>query len=298
MSKYLPLLFLGLGRLALAQTDPVRLVQPVSSRAIAPGCFEVRIQSQVMSPLTAVPQVPVVYSYLRLVAPLRVRGLMEDNLLDSFYAVDLNGNRILDQVSVDQRDGGVRLDMMKVETVGARETGPQAPYREDGRPKRYFLDPDCPEFMVLFYDPPRFGLELQHHGYRPTVDDMPNPSLQVMICEPCVGPSGPRDLCGEPDFKVSFSGPAPEQHLMFNWEPEFFQAKEQMPQWLRVSWFSVPLKAEVGTQETVFQVDCSSDSNPVYLLAQVNYAQQPGVRLRTPAVWQQLWNGSNHPAGR
>jgi hypothetical protein len=294
MARTLPLLLLALATMGPAQSQPVSLVQPLSTRALSPGVLEVRLQSTVSQSLKAVPVVPIVYSYLRFVAPLRVHGLMEDNLLSSFYAVDLNGNRRFDQVSVDQREGSLRLDMMKVETVGAQETGPQSPYRQDGSPKRYFLDPDCPSFTVMFYDPPRMGLELQHHGYRPTVEDIPNPSLQVMVCEPCVGPSGPRDLCGEPNFQLSFAGPAPEKHLMFNWEPELFESMGQPPQWLRVSWFCVPLPPDPGSQETVFQVDCTGNSNPVWVLAQVNYAQESGVLLRTPAVWQQIWKGSNH----
>ena len=292
--RLLPLLLWSLCPLAQAQDDPVRVLTPFQARQVTPGSFDVRITSQVMHPLPAVATVPVVHSYLRFVAPLLGGSLLEDSLLDSLYAVDINGNRRLDQVFVREKEGVLRLDMMPVEPIGADELGPQTPYRDNGQPKRYFLDPDSPAFMVLFYKPPLIGLDLQHHGYRPEVEEVPNPSLQVMILEPCVGPSGPQDLCGEPNFKLTFDGPEPPKNLMFSWEPSIFQAQGATPQWLRVLWFSVPLSTQAGPQETHFQLDCSQDSNPVAILAQVNYATQAGVRLRTRPVIQSVWPGFAH----
>ena len=296
--KWIPLLLWSLCPLAGAQEEPVRLLTPFQAKQSAPGSFDVSITAEVLHPLPALATVPLVHSYLRFVAPLRTTSLLEDSLLDSLYAVDINGNRILDEVSVSQREGGLRLDMMPVETVGPNELGPQSPYRADGSPKRYFLDPDCPSFMVMFYDPPVMGLELQHHGYQPEVEEVPNPSLQVMVLEPCVGPSGPRDECGEPNFQLSFDGPAPDKNLMFAWEPSVFQAQRAMPQWLRVQWFSLPLSTQPGPQVMHFRLDCTQDSNPVAILAQINYATQKGVRLRTKPMVQAIWPGSDTPSSK
>lgn len=271
--------------------EPVLLEGPIRSKASGASAFDLEISTRVTQALPAALTVPLPVSYLRMVAPLPYPQIQEDNILDSGYEVDLNGNRVLDQVIVDPRDGKLRLDMMPVETLGADQWGEQRPYREDGSPKRYFLDSDCPEFMVLFYQPPLFGLELQHRGFRPEVVEMPNPFLQVMVYEPCVGPDGPNDLPGEPNFQVSFAGTAPDQKLMFAWQPEFFQERGQAPQWLRVRWFCLPLKNQPGQQVSRFHLECNNNSNPVGVCAQVNYSLQSGVRQRGKPVIQTVYPG-------
>lgn len=283
-----------LSRLAGALPAPVSL-KPLQVKESAPASYDVQITAQVQQTLSGPSTVPVVSSYLRFVAPLRVRGLLEDNLLDSLYAVDLNGNRRMDQVNLGTRDDGtVRLDLMPVEALGEDELGPQQPYRQDGSLKRYFLDPDSPSFMLLFFRPPMLGLELQHRGYRPTVEELPNPNLQVMVFEPCVGPSGPRDLCGEPNFQLSFPGPEPESHLMFCWEPDLFKSQNRMPQWLRLKWFTFPIPNQAGEHNFSFHLDCTGNSNPVGVLAQINYALEPGIRIRSTPCIQKVWPGFGH----
>ena len=105
-----------------AQAEPVVIDGAPRSRLTAPGAYDLEISTRVLSPLT-VATVPLPVSYLRFVAPLRATGLLEDNLLDSTYQVDINGNRILDEVSVRVRDGGLRLDMMPGETLGDSQWG-------------------------------------------------------------------------------------------------------------------------------------------------------------------------------
>ncbi|MBN9414891.1 MAG: hypothetical protein J0I12_05595 [Candidatus Eremiobacteraeota bacterium] len=277
---------------AVAGADEAVLIDgPIRSKASGASAFDLEISTRLTRPLPAALTVPVPVSYLRMVAPLREPQISEDNILDSGYEVDLNGNRILDEVTIDPRNGRLRLDMMPVETLGADQWGDQRPYREDGSPKRYFLDPDCPEFMVLFYQPPLFGLELQHRGYRPEVVEMPNPHLMVQVYEPCAGPDGPNDLPGEPNFQVSFAGAAPQLNLMFAWQPEFFVERGQAPQWLRVRWFCLPLNNQAGEQVSRFHLECNNDSNPVGVCAQVNYATEAGVRHRGKPVIQTIYSG-------
>lgn len=264
---------------------------PIRSQAKGAGSYDLEITTRISQPLAALATVPMPVSYLRLVAPLRIPQLSEDSILESGYEVDLNGNRVLDEVTIRQRDGELRLDMMPVETLAAEQWGEQRPYREDGSPKRYFLDPDCPEFLVLFYQPPLFGLELQHRGNRPEIVEMPSPCLQVMVYEPCVGPDGPNDLPGEPNFQLTFPGTPPQLNLMFAWQPEFFQERAQAPQWLRVQWFCQALSGLPGQQTSRFHLNCNNDSNPVGVFAQVNYAPASGVRHQSKPVIQTIYPG-------
>ena len=280
--------------------DP-SLVTPMATREVSPGVYEVKVTSVVRKSLAPVAQVPIVSSFLRFVAALPVPGqLLESNLFDSGYLTNLNGNRDLDLVSVDQRNGKTRIDMMPVLPLGEDECGPQRPYRPDGRPKRYMLSDYTPEFMLLFYQPPMMGLELQYRGHRPAVENFPNPCLQIMVFEPCVGPGDAYDQPGEPDFKVTYNTPAgqspPEKHLMFSWEPALFQRFGEPPQWLRVQWVAIPLSPQPGQQDTVFQVDCSRDGNPVGVLAQLNSSVEQGVRLRTAPLVTRIWPGGHGPA--
>lgn len=281
--------------LASAQ-EAVVLDGPIRSKATGNGAYDLEISTRVMQPLPALATVPMPVSYLRMVAPLQLPQLSEDDILGSGYEVDLNGNRVLDEVSIRQRDGKLRLDMMPVETLGAQQWGDQSPYREDGTPKRYFLDSDCPEFMVLFYQPPLFGLDLQHRGNRPEIVEMPSPCLQVMVYEACVGPDGPNDLPREPNFQLRFPGTPPPLNLMFAWQPEFFQERGQMPQWLRVQWFCLALSNVPGPQISRFQLDCNNDSNPVGVFAQVNYAPASGVRHQSKPVIQTIYPGWKTPS--
>jgi len=137
MKKFIALA-LSLTGLATALPAPVSL-DPLQVKESSPGSFDLQITARVQQALSGPATVPVISSYLRFVAPLRVRGLLEDNLLESLYAVDLNGNRRLDQVSLRGSEGQLRLDMMPVEALGEDELGPQQPYRQDGSLKRYFL---------------------------------------------------------------------------------------------------------------------------------------------------------------
>lgn len=269
------LLLLALSAMASAQ-EPVTIVGPIMSRELKPGSYEVKVSVQVNQPLS-VPQVPVIASYLRFVAPMPVPGwLEEDNLLGSLYQVDLNGDGELTAVEARVNDGTLRIDHFPVETMGADELGPQTPLKEDGSPRMFTLGPDAPDFMVMFCQPPWMGLELQHRGYDPEVQSYPNPCLQILVFETCAGPENPRDLPGEPTFTVGWRLPEEtDRRLMFNWEPNI------EPQWIRSEWKVFPIANKAGIQDFVFQVDTVG---PVGVMAQVNYALEPGMRRRTPPV--------------
>ncbi len=283
------ILFLALSGWALAQ-DPATIVGPILSRQVSPGVFEVKITVVVKQAVT-VPQVPIIASYLRFVAPMPVPGwLQEDNLLGSLYQVDLSDNGALTGVECRETGGVLRLDHFPVVPMGADELGPQTPYNPDGSLRRYTLGPDSPDFMVLFCQPPWIGLDLQHRGYDPEVEQYPNPCLQIYVYEPCVGPSGPRDLPGEPNFTVGWKLPdQTDRRLMFNWEPNV------SPQWIRTEWKVFPINNAVGTQDFVFEVNVNNDTNPVGVMAQINYSLEPGVRRRGAPVLGRLWQGGAPP---
>lgn len=273
------LLCITLATLAGAQ-EPATIVGPIQSRQVAPGSYEVKVTVQVAQPVTLA-TVPVIASYLRFVAPMQVPGwLQEDSLLGSLYEVDLNGDGMLSAVDCRERDGKLRIDHFPVETMGSDELGPQAPFQPDGSLRRFTLSPDAPDFMVMFCQPPWIGLDLQHRGYDPEVQNYPNPCLQIYVFEPCVGPQSPLDLPGEPNFTVSWKLPEEtDRRLMFNWEPNV------SPGWIRTEWKVFPVANRPGTQEFTFQVDTAS---PVGVMAQINYALEPNVRRRGAPVVGQL----------
>ncbi len=274
-----------LAGLAQAQTPPQ--VSSITTREVGPGLFEVRVATTVTG--LSVPKVPLAWSYLRFEAPLKLKGLLEDSLLGSLYEVDLNGDRHLGEVRVDLKtDGQLKIDYSPVQALAPDASSPQQPYREDGSPKIFTLDPYAPDFMVDYYNPPMMALELQFRDHEPQVQDFPNPCLQIMVSEPCVGPSNPRDLPGEPNFSLSFDSPEPpDQQLMFSWNPQVSN------QWQRVVWVAIPLKS--GPQETVFRLNCKDDTNPVAVSALINYALEPGKRWRTAPVTRPVWPGAGRP---
>ncbi len=257
---------------------------PVSTRQVSPDTLEVRLQVATLRQLALAPEVPIPTSWLHFVGPVELGSLLESSLLGSLYAVDLNGNGRLDQLTVRPREGRLRIDQSPVEPLGASLDGPQQPFRSDGQPRRSMLDPDAPEFTVLFYqdDPPYMGLDLQWRGHRPSVGSFPNPCLQLVVFEPCGQMSGPATLPDDPTFQLKFPGD-PEQYQTYSWEPWVFQRLARPAQWLRSRWACLPLPATPGQEEIVFQVLTSGETDLVGLLAQVNYTTRPGERLRGQA---------------
>lgn len=264
-----------------SQESPPFVLGAVTKKWLSPDTLEVRLTATTVRALPLAPEVPIPTSRLRFVGPVRMGALQEDSLLGSLYQVDLNGNGILDQLPVHLRGDGVSIDQLVVKPLGTSLDGPQEPFREDGEPRRYLLDPDRPEFMVLFYqaDPPVMGLDLQWHGFRPSVESFPSPCLQLAVFEPCGQMSGPGDLPDDPTFDLKFDGD-PEQRETYFWEPWIFERLGRPAQWVRSRWVCIPLPATPGQEEIVFQMTTSGETDLVGLFAQVDYALQPGQRLR------------------
>jgi len=151
---------------ALSQEGPPTTLGPLTTRQVAPDTLEVHLQATTLRALGGIPEVPIPTSRLRFVGPVKLGALLETCLLGSLYVVDLNGNGRLDQLPVHHRDQALRIDKMAVDPLGDSLDGPQRPFRGDGELRRSMLDPDAPEFTVLFYqpDPPTMGLDLQWRG--------------------------------------------------------------------------------------------------------------------------------------
>ncbi len=269
---------------ALSQEGPPTTLGPLKTRQVAPDTLEVSLRATTLRALDGVPEVPVPTSRLRFVGPVQLGALLETCLLGSLYVVDLNGNGRLDQLPVHRKGEILRIDQMVVEPLGDSLDGPQHPYRADGQMRRSMLDPRAPEFSVLFHqaDPPVMGLDLQWRGYRPSVERCPNPSLQILVFEPCEDIMGPEDLPDDPTFRLEVDG-NPSQHVTFTWEPWIFKKTGKSPQWLRSRQVFLPLPTRPDTAELTFRVVSSSQTRQVGLVAQVNYALNPGERLRGPA---------------
>jgi len=281
---------------ALSQEGPPTTLGPLTTRQVAPDTLEVHLQATTLRALGGIPEVPIPTSRLRFVGPVKLGALLETCLLGSLYVVDLNGNGRLDQLPVHHRDQALRIDQMAVDPLGDSLDGPQRPFRGDGELRRSMLDPDAPEFTVLFYqpDPPTMGLDLQWRGYRPSAERCPNPSLHLIVFEPCGDVMGPDDLPDDPSFRLELDG-SPAQHVTFTWEPWIFERIGKSPQWLRSRQVFLPLPASPGAAEFSFRVVTSSQTRQVGMVAQVNYARQPGERLRGPAQVVLLRDAPSQP---
>ena len=203
---------------------------------------------------------------------------------------DMNGDGHLNQVLVGPWEKGLRIDGVKIETMGKGESR-QEPYRENGKMKRYILDPDGPEFSVLYFLDPMIGMLIGHRTERPEVLELANPNLQLVVFEHSTPVKGPTFLPEEPHFKMTVDGKEPEEkHLLFAWEPGLFQKLKLSPRWLRAWWVTIPLETKPGTSEHTLQVEAGLASPNLGLFAQINYSTEEGVQMRTDRSVGLLWS--------
>jgi hypothetical protein len=270
------------------QDSPFQL-SDIKATEVSPGVVNVQLTTTTLRQIAPVPTVPVASGPLMLTGPIPLQQLLESDILGSSLATDLNGDGRLDQVLVRQTDKGLRFDGALVETMGG-ETGPQQPYKTNGEMRRYLLDPDAPDFSVLYYTAPALGLLLEDRAQRLEVLELPNPHLQLVVFEHSDPVEGLRFIPDPPTFQLTLDGKEPaEKHLLYAWEPALFQSLNRSPRWLRAWWIAVPLDPKPGTTQHSLQVKVGQSGSALGLYAQINYAEQAGVRMRTNRSVGLIW---------
>ncbi|MFN8609456.1 MAG: hypothetical protein U0931_18100 [Vulcanimicrobiota bacterium] len=292
-----PIVFcLLLVTLALATDFDARVLSRPDFVQLGPSRWEFRYDTQVFKPQTQ-PTVPFVFSSLRLSGQLPLPELSESSLLESGYRVDLNGNGEIDQVHLAE-GVGPQLDQLALQTVKVDKDF--LPYREDGEPKRYRLAAQSPEFMLESCQANDIVLDVEHHGQRPEVVDLPNPCLMVYLYEPAVGPAGPDDSLAQPTFDLEVPENKPcRQFLSYRWQhPPPIAPNHDHPQWLRVCLLAFPLRNQNEPQSDRFRLNLSAATQYVGFFGQVIYAPEAGRQRISPASSFLLWPGvRSTPAG-
>ena len=276
---------------AVALADSPFKIDTIKPVEVSPGVVEVKLKTTLLEPLPFTKTVPVPTAPIVLNGQLQIKNaLMEESLLGSFLHEDMNGDGHLNQVLVGPWEKGLRIDGVKIETMGKGESR-QEPYRENGKMKRYILDPDGPEFSVLYFLDPMIGMLIGHRTERPEVLELANPNLQLVVFEHSTPVKGPTFLPEEPHFKMTVDGKEPEEkHLLFAWEPGLFQKLKLSPRWLRAWWVTIPLETKPGTSEHTLQVEAGLASPNLGLFAQINYSTEEGVQMRTDRSVGLLWS--------
>jgi hypothetical protein len=285
MHSFVRLLVIFVLVLGIATADPQEPspfhVGEIKAEEVSPGVIDVKLTTQTLKKVTLEETVPVPSAPLFLSGTTRVKAFIEADLLGSFMAVDLNADRRYNQILIRETKKGLRIDGMLVEPMGDEE-GRQEPFRKNGKMRRYRLDPDAPEFSVLYENFPEIGILLAHRTQRPEVLELPNPHLQLVVFEHSAPVEGERFLPKPPTFELTIDGKEPEKkHLLYAWEPRLFESMNHEPRWLRAWWIAVPLNTEVGTTEHLLQVKTALSTSSVGLYAQINYSTEAGVRIRT-----------------
>lgn len=274
---------LAVAAIAQNQDSPFK-VSDIKATQASPTVVNVQLTTTTVNAITPAPTVPVANSQLLLTGEIPLGQIDETNVLGSFMADDLDGDDIAMPLLLRQSAEGLRFDGVLIETMGELN-GPQTPYRENkasGEMKRYLLSPESNWFSVLYYTPPALGLLLTHRTEEPEVLELPNPHLQIVIFEHSDPVNVPRFLPDPPSFDITVDGKEPvEKHLLYAWEPELFAQLKMAPQWIRAYWIAVPLEATPGSKQHNLQVKLGAGDSALGMYAQVNYATEPGVRLRT-----------------
>ncbi len=266
------------------------LVSDIKATEVSRGVVNVTLTTTTVEEIVPVATVPMPTSSLMLTGNIPLGQLVESNILGSFMAADLDGNSMMGPVLLRETDKGLRFNGVLVEPMGA-ETGPQEPYRKNGKMRSYLLDPDGTWFSVLYYTPPALGLLLTHRLERPKVLELPNPNLQLVVFEHSEPVENQAFLPNPPSFKLAIDGKAPtEQHLLYAWEPSLFQSLNLSPRWLRAYWLVVPLDPKPNVTEHNLQVTTGLGSSSLGLYAQINYATEAGVRQRTNRSTGLIWS--------
>ncbi len=270
---------------ATAQTpDSPFSVSDIKATQSAPSVVNVSLTTTTLRAITPAPTVPVANSQLMLTGEIPLGQIDETNVLGSFMADDLDGDDIRMPLLLRPTPEGLRFDSVLIETMGELN-GPQMPYRKGaagGEMRRYLLSPEANWFSVLYYTPPSLGLLLTHRTEEPEVLELPNPHLQVVIFEHSDAIDVPRFLPDPPSFDIKVDGKeVAEKHLLYAWEPELFAQLNIAPRWIRAYWIAIPLDPKPNTTQHDLQVTLGAGDSALGMYAQVNYATEPGVRLRT-----------------
>ncbi len=267
-------------------------VGPVSTRLVSPGVSEVRIPVAQLRPLTLAPTVPLTWAPIRMRHDLRLKGLLEDSLLDSFYEEDLNDDGNYDELFVHAMDDGrVRIDQMPMWPLKTGPGAPEMPYKDDGDPKVYRLGPSANDIAVEYYVPPMMSIFLRHLYHLIDVREFPNPVLVLTLFEPCQGPQDKWSVPQEPSFKVILPNAPkdpeaePKLRVLHSWEPWPLDPSRGYG-WIRGWWVAIPI---TGVKEVVFQVAAGAPEPGVGLSCGVSYSLTKGTRLYTPPVVQPVW---------
>lgn len=276
--------------LGIAVADSPFKIDTIKPQEISPGVVQVKLKTTLLEPLTFTETVPVPTAPIILNGRLQLKdALMEESILGSFLHEDMDGDGHLNQVLVRPWEKGVRIGGVKIETMGEGRPR-QEPYRENGEMKRYRLDPNGPEFSVLYFADPVIGMLFGHRTERPEVLELANPNLQLVVFEHSTPVKGPTFLPNEPNFKMTVDGKEPEEkHLLFAWEPGLFQKLNLSERWLRAWWVTIPLQRKPGVSEHTLQVEAGLASPNLGLFAQINYSTEKGVQMRTDRSVGLLW---------
>ena len=275
-------LIITLSLLAFALADSPFKIDAIKPVEVSPGVVQVKLKTTLLKKLPFTKTVPVPTAPILLNGSLQIKNaLMEESLLGSFLHEDMNGDGRLNQVLVSPWKDGLRIEGVKIETMGEGQSR-QEPYRDNGKMKRYILDPDGPEFSVLYFVNPVIGMLIGHRTERPEVLELANPNLQLVVFEHSSPVKGPTFMPDEPHFTMKIDGKEPEdKHLLFAWEPALFQKLNLSPRWLRAWWVAIPLQQTPGTSEHILEVEAGLASPNIGLFAQINYTTEEGVQLRT-----------------
>jgi hypothetical protein len=292
MHSFISLLFvflLAIGVTAAQPQDSPFHVGDIKATEVSPGVIDVKLTTQTVKKVTLPGTVPVPTAPLFLDGEIRVKAFIEADLLGSLMPVDLNGDGQFNQILIRETKKGLRIDGMLVEPM-SNNKGRQEPFRKNGKMKRYRLDPDAPEFSILYDNYPDMGLLLAHRTERPEVLELPNPNLQLIVFEHSPPVNGERFLPTPPAFELTIDGKEPaEKHLLYAWEPKLFNSLNLSPRWFRAWWISVPLNTDVGTTEHHLQVKTGLATTSLGLYAQINYTTEKGVRFLTDRSVGIIW---------
>jgi len=268
-------------------------VGPVALKPVGPASVEVRIGVSQPAALKLAPTVPLTWAPIRMRHDLRLKGLLEDSLLDSFYEEDLNDDGNYDELFVHKMDDGrVRIDQMPMEPLKTGPGAPETPYKADGSgdPRIYRLGPSANDIAVEYYVPPLMSIFLRHLYHLIHVREFPNPVLVVTVFEPCQGPTDKWSVPQDPSFKVMLPNPPqdpeaePKLRVLHSWEPWPLDPRKGHT-WIRGWWVALPI---ASAKEVVFQIAAGSNA-PIGLSASVSYSLTPGTRLYTPPVIKPVW---------
>ncbi len=183
-----------------------------------------------------------------------VREVSEANAFGSGLKLDLNGDGDTDDSYPLSQEGDKQfLGQVEVQpfirSVRTQDTGQAEVHR---------LAPEAPGFLVYQADEYNIIAGADHHGVKAQFRELPNPFYQVILIEPCEGPTGP------PAMQLEGAN-----HFTYGWEPRVFSDGHS---WMRVQWIALPL----GSPQS-FKITGEGHG---FLVGRVNFSLAPGIRER------------------